>query len=74
MSFIACHGQSHLVDVVDAEVGLGEVACADGRTRACHLFNHQALRGEQKVGYRVHLLLSLINSFPKTFSQTLYYY
>ena len=50
MSFIACHGQSHLVDVVDAEVGLGEVACADGRTRAGHLLNHQALRGEQKAG------------------------
>ena len=46
----ACHGQSHLVNVVDAEVGLGEVACADGRTHACHLFNHQALKGEQKVG------------------------
>ena len=61
MSFIACHGQSHLVDVVDAEVGLGEVACADGRTRTCHLFNHQALRGEQKVigGWGTSIALTL---------------
>ena len=33
----------HLVKVVDAEVGLGEVACADWRTHPRHLFNNQTL-------------------------------